>query len=466
MKQHGAGIDKRRHILLIQPEQARRFRVGTLIGRLWQPLDLANSAGRLEQDGYGVRIIDNRVEMLSPSRIADIADGFDKVFVTSAAFDRWQCPPVDIQDFFNITKLLDKNKLYIMGPHVTERPETFLKQTGARIAILGEPEDTLVTLVRHDQASKIPESIGGIAWLQPDGSLALRANGQQGSTRVTWPRPAFHHLDMNRYHYPLMKRPFTIMEGSRGCPFHCRFCYKGMHPDAYIQKDPLTLAEEVLDVRDRFGIRNIYFMDLEFGLNRQSLETFCSALIQRKAGVNWCCQTRVTDVDDHLLSLMGAAGCSLIHFGAESGVQRILDWTGKHICLSDCEKAVTAARRANIRTALFFGLGFPGESMKDMDDTVAWAIHLNPTYASFHMLMPVPGTELQKETGFDPESLACSRYPSYNAQGHDYGTLRKKVRQAYLRFYGRPGYMIKALSDQGILKRQAFELFLRGIGRL
>ncbi|MBU1170805.1 MAG: B12-binding domain-containing radical SAM protein [Proteobacteria bacterium] len=452
---------KRGSILLVQPGE----RGGQdLFGRLWQPLDLANSAARLEHEGFHVRIIDNRVENIRPSQIARIGNGFDKIFVTSAAFDRWQCPPVAIPDFFRITDPLEKNKLYIMGPHVTERPETFLKKTRARAAILGEPENSLVSLSLNDQGGEMHRDLCNIAYLDNDGMVQISKQGPGPSHHRTWPRPAFHLLDMKRYHYPLMKRPFTILEGSRGCPFQCRFCYKGMHPSVFVQKNPMDLVDEVLGVRDRSGISNIYFMDLEFGVNTDFLREFCMGMIRQNTGINWCCQMRVTDADDELLQLMHTAGCSLIHFGAETATQRLLDWSGKNIRLCDCEKAVMGAKRANIRTALFFSLGFPNESPKEMDDTVNWAVGLNPTYASFHMLMPVPGTHLQRSMVFNPESLPHDRYPTSCAEGHDELFLRKKVRHAYVRFYSRPRYLLGALRDQGILKRRAFEFFLRGIG--
>ena len=64
-------------------------------------------------------------------------------------------------------------------------------------------------------------------------------------------------------------------------------------------------------------------------------------------------------MDGQLLSLMKQAGCTLIHFGIESGSERILQKTGERISISDCLQAVSLANSAGIRTAVFMNLGFP-----------------------------------------------------------------------------------------------------------
>jgi anaerobic magnesium-protoporphyrin IX monomethyl ester cyclase len=443
-----------REIWLIQPEDGPGR---GLFHRLWQPLDLANMAGLFEERGFRVRVLDNRVAKRPVREIEALTRNAQLVFVTSAVFDRWQCPPLEISFFFRLTEILDSRRLCILGPHVTERTETFLRKTKAWAAIVGEPEQTALDLAERDPDVGPPEGIDGVAFLDA-GGLYHEQPRQNTSEPFHWPQPAFHRLAMHRYHYPLMNRPFAVMEGSRGCPFHCRFCYKGMHPDVYRKKDPVKLAREALMLKQRFDTENIYFMDLEFGVDRIFVERFCKALIRLKAGISWCCQTRASDVDAGLLRLMNEAGCSLIHLGAESGVQRTLDWTRKGLVLADCEKAVVAARSAGIRTALFFGLGFPGETRKDMETTVDWAIHLEPDYASFHKVMPIPGTELQKETRLNPETMACERYPACCVE-HAEKDLDRMVRRAYLRFYLRPSYVLKVVRHRRMLTWRALEWF-------
>jgi len=404
--------------------------------------------------------LDNNIECLSPQAMGQRAVGCDKVFVTSTPYDRWQCPSLDITFFFRTIEAIPPERLYIMGAHVTERPESILKRSRARLAILGEPEQTILDLARLDISLEIPPNIPGIAYFKGDRFIRSSPRGFIKDLDEL-PYPAYHLLDMDRYYYEFLGRDFAIMEGSRGCPHRCSFCYLGMYGSSFRQKSLDRLVNEVAYVRERFHVRNIYFMDLEFALNRALVRSFCEELISHDIKINWCCQTRVTDVDNNLLKWMKKAGCRLIHFGVEAGSPRILSQTGKRIKVSDCVKAISMAHQNRIRTALFMNFGFPGETRADMASTIKLAIRLNPTYAAFHLIVPFPGTRLAKEFNVDPEMFPAHLYPHYNYIHHDLKTLKAVLRRAYLRFYLRPSYLIEFIRRQMRPRVGQGKLFLR-----
>ncbi len=434
-------------ILLINPHwQGIRRQLQPQFKRLWQPLDLALAAALLEKNGFTVQILDNNVDRLSPAAIGRLAEGFEKTFVTSTPYDRWQCPSLDIQFFFDTTRHIPRNRLYIMGAHVTERPEAILRQSGARAAILGEPEQAILELALKDRDNEIGSHIQGIAYLNRS-RMVKTATRDHPLDLNQLPYPAYHLLKMDQYRYEFMGGEFAILEGSRGCPHGCHFCYLGMYGPRFRQKSLDRLLNEVRYVYEEFQVRNIYFMDLEFGLNRKHLISFCKALLELDLGIRWCCQTRVTDVDGEVLNWMKKAGCQLIHFGVEAGSERILHQTGKGITVNDCVRALDLTRETGIKTALFMNFGFPGETLREMNATVELAIRLNPTYAAFHLIVPFPGTALARKTGLDMSAFPPHLYPHFNFIDHDLKTLKSVLRRAYMRFYLRPAYVM------GLLRR-------------
>jgi anaerobic magnesium-protoporphyrin IX monomethyl ester cyclase len=448
-------------ILLINPDWTGiRKQTQPQFKRIWQPLDLATAAAMLEKEGFSVRILDNNIEHLPPRAVGRLAARFTKVFVTSTPYDRWQCPALDIRFFFRTLAHIPKDRLYIMGAHVTERPKAILGRSRARAAVLGEPEETILDLARHDAGPKAPHHIAGIAYLE--GHRLVRTGSRPFIRDLDrLPYPAYHLLPMNRYGYAFLGKDFAILEGSRGCPHGCTFCYLGMHGRRFRQKSADRLLKETVHVRDRFGVRNIYFMDLEFAQDRSFVTRFCEALIREGAGMRWCCQTRVTDVDDDLLTRMKQAGCRLIHFGVEAGSPRILRGTGKGITVPDCERAVSLARRHGIRTALFMNFGFPEETRADMAATIRLALRLDPDYAAFHLIVPFPGTRFARDIGLDPEAFPAHLYPPYNMARHDLGELKSMLRRAYLRFYLRPSYLIRSIKHHALPGWDQGRLFLR-----
>ena len=435
-------------ILLINPHwQGIRRQLQPQFKRLWQPLGLALAAALLENKGFTVQILDNNVDRLSPVAIGRLAEGFEKTFVTSTPYDRWQCPSLDIQFFFDTVHHIPRKRLYIMGAHVTERPEAILKQSRARAAILGEPEQTVLEIALTDGGDETAPHIQGIAYLEADRLVKTPPRNHPLDLNQL-PYPAYHLLKMDRYRYEFMGKKFAILEGSRGCPHGCAFCYLGMYGPRFRQKRLDRLLDEVRYVNGEFDVQNIYFMDLEFGLNRKYLISFCKALVDLNLGVQWCCQTRVTDVDGEVLDWMKKSGCRLIHFGVEAGSDRILRQTGKGITVEDCVRALALTRKAGIETALFMNFGFPGETRTEMNATVNLAIRLNPTYAAFHLIVPFPGTGLARQTGLDMDAFPPHLYPHFNFIDHDLKTLKSVLRRAYLRFYLRPAYLMGALRRQ------------------
>ena len=133
---------------------------------------------------------------------------------------------------------------------------------------------------------------------------------------------------------------------------------------------------------------------------------------------------------------MRQCGCRLIHFGIESGSQRILNLMNKKTTQRSIQKAVDSAHKAGMQTACFFLLGFPGESPQEMRDTLKLARSLNPTYASFHIVTPYPETSLYES------ALSQDRFPRYCRTGLNPDDLEKFVRHAFLSYYIRPGYLI------------------------
>src|SRR5678815_3035382 len=107
---------------------------------------------------------------------------------------------------------------------------------------------------------------------------------------------------------------------------------------------------------------------------------------------------RVDTVDDELLTEMRKAGCDNLYLGVESGSEEILKRLKKGITLDQVIKAFQAARRAGIKTQAFFMLGGPGETKQTLQETIDFAVRLDPDNAQFAAAVPYPGTEMYEES--------------------------------------------------------------------
>ncbi|MGR3318978.1 MAG: B12-binding domain-containing radical SAM protein [Candidatus Anammoxibacter sp.] len=449
---------------------------GSRYNRCWPPLSLLNCAALLEGEGIDVTLIDLRAGgsgkcglqipdhgMNPNANVRDhqskdlsmdsISELFDKIFVTSSPMDRWQCPNLEFDAFLEFLSQIDKTKLFIMGVHGTILPEKILELTQARAVIRGEPEYTVLELCKVESM----DGVEGVTFFEQNGSLA--SNNERPLIDLNdLPIPAFHLLDFNKYYYEILGDRLALFEGSRGCPSACIYCLKAMYGKGYRKKKSARLIDEVDHAIRQFKVKSGYFIDLEFTINRELVEDLCEHLIKHDYDFRWCCQTRADTVDTKLLVKMKKAGCRLIHYGVETGSDRVMKIIKKKINHSQIKEGIVETKKAGIEQACFFLFGFPSETEEDMIQTIEFAKRLNPTYASFHIVSPYPGTDLYNKTnelaelGEGAGSCNChgnmttdyssgSLFPEYYANDHSMAELKKMVKRAYREFYFRPGYV-------------------------
>jgi len=430
------------NILLINPGWGGKIsRKGQRFNRAWPPLSLMICASLLENFGLRVKIVDGRVDRAWREKSACLARESDWIGLTSSPLDRWQCPNLEVDTFIELARSLPSEKLLIMGTHGSLFPGAMLQQTGARAVIIREPEETLLSLVTRNDWSAIP----GLAF-QEKGTIFF--TGAPAPAKIEeFPIPSFHLIDPSRYYYELMGRPFFLFESSRGCPYSCSFCLKVLYGKGVRMKPAGQVMAEIESATSIAGPCYGYFIDLEFTTNRDHAMQICELLISRNRPFLWCCQTRADAVDAELLKYMKRAGCRLIHFGVESGSQRVLDSTNKGIDLETIQQGIRLTQEAGIETACFFMFGFPGERASEMEETLTFAKGLNPTYASFHAVTPYPGTRIgQKATTLQNSPDSEMSFPPY-CPGHDPLFLDTKVRRAYLSYYLRLPYILSRLKQ-------------------
>lgn len=450
-------------VLLVNPFQVRRVaKKGRIYNRTWTPLDLATTAAVLRERGHEVAIVDANAEQLTPEQTAERARGFEQVYLTSTALDRWQCPYLDLDPFFENVRAVKAvcPEIYVMGSHGTVKPHDLLRESGAKAVIRGEPEGTVPELVERRPLAEVH----GITWKNEAGDVV--DNPERKLLKLdAIPTPAFDLLPMHLYSYEVMGGNFTLLEMSRGCASDCTFCLLEQYGDGVRRKSVPKLAAEIELAVTKFGVKKAYFIDLEFTVLRKQALELCDWLIAKNLDFEWCCQTRYDLVDDELLAKMKAAKCTLIHFGVEAGSDEMLAKVEKGITMAAIKDGMAKVKTHGIRTACFFMIGFPESTPKDMDDILTFAKELAPDYPLFHIAAPYPGTRMYEQVGAEMKKPApafrysdATLFPEAVENAHfKVADLKRITRQAYLRYYTRPSYLFSRVlkGDFGNLLHQA-----------
>jgi radical SAM superfamily enzyme YgiQ (UPF0313 family) len=438
-------------VFLANPSWGGRVQGGRY-NRRWPALDLLNVAALLRVNGFEVSLYDGRADDRPARDFSQALGSADYRVVTTSPLDRWQCPNIDLGPLLEWIAAVPREKLIICGAHGTAFPEEILKLTGARFVVRGEPEEAVSALLNalRDGAPAF-EHIPSLSYRNARG-IHHTAAGPPADL-ASLPLPAYDLIRPEHYDYEPLGSPLAVLETARGCPHRCAYCFKAMYGPAFRLK-PLQRVKAEIDQVARLGYRFVYFMDLEFSLNRRRTIELCRLI--GASGIRWCCQTRVDAVDPELLEAMAAAGCKLVHYGIESGDVAVLEAIHKTIGPAQAENAVKWTKAAGMASAGFFLLGLPGETQQSWSKTEALARKINLTYASFHSVTVYPHTEMATCMGKNTPWWESEEAPS---------PPRDRLRRVYLRYYLRPRYWKEYLL-RGSRRLSPFRLFLQFLGGL
>ena len=92
---------------------------------------------------------------------------------------------------------------------------------------------------------------------------------------------------------------------------------------------------------------------------------------------------------------MREANCQMIHFGVESGCQKILDAVKKRISIEQCGEAIKWAKEEGMFAAVTAVIGYPCETRDTVKQTLDLIRRLEPDDAWLCTATPYPGTELR-----------------------------------------------------------------------
>jgi anaerobic magnesium-protoporphyrin IX monomethyl ester cyclase len=267
------------------------------------------------------------------------------------------------------------------------------------------------------------------------------------------PVPRHDLLPIEKYNLPHgRRRPITSLVASYGCPYNCAYCVS--QNVRYIPRSVDNCLEELRFI-NKLGIKEVIFRDNTFGVVKEDAKNLCRRIIEEKIDITWVCDSRVNVMnDDELLSLMKSAGCHTIHFGLESGDDKILEKYGKGITHDEMFNTFRLCKKNRIKTMGYFIIGLPGENAESVLKTIELAKKLDCDYASFNVPIPIYGTRLRDEAirekwidGGQTEIFDGSYFPTIGTDILPASELWELRNLAIRKFYLRPAYIFKKLSE-------------------
>jgi radical SAM superfamily enzyme YgiQ (UPF0313 family) len=274
------------------------------------------------------------------------------------------------------------------------------------------------------------------------------------------PFPAWDLIRTALYRMPFSGERFLLVGTGRGCPHACTFCADRTYYGNRLRlRSPASVADELERNGRDFGIRDFLFWSESFTLSRRFAISLAEEIIRRRLDVRWVCNSRVDHVDRELLALFRRAGCWMIGYGIESGVQRILDSVRKGATVEQARAAVEASHAAGLQVTGHCVLGFPGETRADIVQTIRFALDIDLDFAQFYCAVPFPGSQLYREAraaGWicsDDWSRFEQNFSVLNTPQLSAEEIMELRRAAYRRFYLRPRLIARTLKQTHSLQQ-------------
>lgn len=399
------------------------------------PLWMAYLQAVLKEKGVKVRVIDEA----AGQEIGKIGTEWTGFTVTTPTANR----------VYELSDNLRKKgiKVVLGGPHVTIFPDEALKHCDK--VMIGEGEKTILQVFTGKKKKLSSELIKDIDSI---------------------PFPDWAGLPLEKYHSPTRKHNYLSIMTSRGCPFTCIFCYKGIFGRAYRMRSAENVLEELSMLKAKYGLKEIAFIDDNFTANKKRTKDILQGMIDRNLNLKWTAPNgiRVDSVDDELMGLMKKSGCYQLSFGIESGNQEVLDKIGKRIKLEQVKEAIALAKKHGIETIGFFMIALPFDTEETMQQTIDLAKELKLGYTQFTITTPYPGTPLYDLVEAEGKFLVSdwSKFGSYSGKAYyEYGELNSELvermyKKAFKAIYFSPGYVIRKFLKNPLIVLAGFRYML------
>ena len=261
--------------LFYDPKQIRKMQP-------YPPLGTLYAAALLRMHGFSVALFDTMLQdpgkgfaealhLYRPRLVALYEDNFN--FLSKMCLTRMRAVAYGMLDAAAATG----SKVIASGSDASDHTEEYLRR-GFDYVLRGEAEWTLVELVKEllGNSDCRPEQIPGVTFLDPATDELVQSPRRPLLRDLdTLPLPARDLIQPELYRNAWRERHgfFSMnLVASRGCPYRCNWCARPIYGDSFHVRSAEGVAEEMKELKARYGADHLWFADDVFGLRHRWVE--------------------------------------------------------------------------------------------------------------------------------------------------------------------------------------------------
>ena len=299
-------------ILLIATNRHQR-----LMGRMNAqpaPIGLAYIAGYLDPDRHEVKVLDlmfsddyleeteRTVREFQPDLIGVSLRNLDNI---SYVDPQWTLPAT--KEVIDKVRSVTEAPIVCGGPGFSLLPEACFAYLGPDIGVAGDGGESFAQLADALESGETYYNLPGMVYRDAAGSIV-----RQGMAYSQFSKPPrFDQLDMARYE----KAGFGIGVVTKlGDAFTNSIIAENNTASWRVLRPIEDVIDEIQDLKERFGLRKIFFIDSGFNVPMTYAKALCRSLMEADLKIHW--NSYLAPVpeacDDEVLELMRDAGSGLV----------------------------------------------------------------------------------------------------------------------------------------------------------
>jgi len=365
------------------------------------PLSLLSASGLVSNE-YDTVLIDTRISRSWRKKLEEELNKNPLCVGITTMTGRQIGYALEIASF---VKHNSKIPVVLGGIHGSLLPECTLQNKNIDIIVIGEGEGAFLELVRALDKNLSLKGITGV-WYKENG--LIHKNPKRPFLNLDeLPELPLSLIELKKY-LPVFKGRRTFyLETSRGCPNQCAFCYNAVYnSNKWRAFSAGRIIEELKYLSRDFKINSFYIIDDNFFVDLKRARVIAQGIIDEGLDIIFEVQgisiNSALKMDEEYLDLMAKAGMKKVHFGVETGSDRVLANLNKRLRIEDVIKVNKIWSRHDIVVQYNFMCGFPDEEIDDIRKTKDLVFQImkdnpNALISPLCPYTPYPGTALYEK---------------------------------------------------------------------
>lgn len=277
--------------------------------------------------------------------------------------------------------------IFAGGAEASADPASLLKDGPFDFIIKGEAELTLTQVMKQLQTGKPLEQIPGVHTRHNVDTKVVDAPLVIDLESLASP---FLNGEIN-----LQMRKGLLWELSRGCRFHCTFCYEGLGVKT-VRNFPLDRIRAELELFESNQVEQIFVLDPVFNLSPERTRKILGMIREIAPQIHFIFEVRAEFLTEEIADLFSQIHCSL-QIGLQSSNPDALKAIRRNFNLDKYSQKISLLNQYGVPFGLDLIYGLPKDTFEDFKQSLDLAIQFQPNQLDIFPLSVLPGTELNEE---------------------------------------------------------------------